>query len=42
MKVRYDEFDGFWEVVDDDGETPIAGPFDDEQEAADWIEFNEQ
>lgn len=37
LRVRYDDLDGFWEVVDED-DTPIRGPFKSEQDAHDWLE----
>jgi hypothetical protein len=40
MEPRYDEMDGFWEVVDEAGGI-VAGPFESEQDAADWIEMQE-
>ena len=40
MHPLYDEADGFWTVVDDDG-NELAGTFESEQDAADWIEMQE-
>lgn len=37
MNARYDELDGFWEVVDEEGGV-IAGPFAGEQDALDYID----
>jgi xanthine/CO dehydrogenase XdhC/CoxF family maturation factor len=34
----YDNRAGWWMVVSDDSEEELAGPFEIEQEAADWIE----
>lgn len=37
MTVIYDALDGFWAVIDDDG-NDIVSPFYSEQDAWDWIE----
>jgi hypothetical protein len=41
MEPRYDEMDGFWEVVDEAGGI-VAGPFESEQDAAEKMSVDEK